>query len=98
MVTEFWSYLSKLKVPPKMFHFLWRCFNGFIPYMEALYQKRIVQEATCPRCQQSNESSLHAAWECHECVVVLEGASFYSKLISRKVSSFSILLEHAMAV
>ncbi|KAM5584244.1 hypothetical protein ABKV19_003882 [Rosa sericea] len=28
---QYWRHLWKLKVPPKMVHFLWRCSMGFIP-------------------------------------------------------------------
>ncbi|KAK9929756.1 hypothetical protein M0R45_026841 [Rubus argutus] len=98
VVTEYWKHLWKLQVPPKILHFLWRCSNGYIPCMESLLKRRITQDAICIRCQQFDETPLHATWQCKDCVAVLEGASFYSSLTTLQVTSFSSLIEFAMKV
>ncbi|PRQ18658.1 putative reverse transcriptase zinc-binding domain-containing protein [Rosa chinensis] len=93
---HYWKHLWKLKVPPKMLHFLWRCSMGFIPCMEALQWKRITQTAQCFRCQQENESPVHATWSCAACVAVFERATFFSSLSSGQYPSFISFFDHAM--
>ncbi|KAL6205568.1 hypothetical protein ACLB2K_022826 [Fragaria x ananassa] len=94
IASVFW----KLKVPPKMNHFLWRCSMGFIPCMWSLYQRYIVQSPLCPRCQAADDTPLHATWSYSFCVAVLERMSFYSKLVSGMLTDFSELLNHAFKV
>ncbi|KAL6214747.1 hypothetical protein ACLB2K_014179 [Fragaria x ananassa] len=98
IASVYWKHLWKLKVPPKMNHFLWRCSMGFIPCMWSLYQRYIVQSPLCPRCQAADDAPLHATWSCSFCVAVLERVSFYSKLVSGMLTDFSELLNHAFKV
>lgn len=93
---DYWKHLWKLKVPPSLLHFLWRGSMGFIPCMEALHWKRIVSSALCFRCQQTQESILHATWSCGLCVAVLERLRFYSVLASNQFSSLSLLVDFAV--
>ncbi|XP_062013995.1 uncharacterized protein LOC133730414 [Rosa rugosa] len=93
---KFWKHLWKLKVPPKMKHFLWRCAMGFIPTMEALHWKRITQTAICFRCHQEIETPVHATWRCGECVAVFERAAFFSKLSTGQFPSFIEFFYYAM--
>ncbi|XP_062021223.1 uncharacterized protein LOC133737733 [Rosa rugosa] len=94
---NFWKHLWKLKLPPKINHFLWRCSMGFIPCMEVLLWKQIAHSASCLRFQQGRESPVHATWGCSCCVAVFERAGFYSKLSSGQFPSFIHLLHHAFS-
>ncbi|KAK9911294.1 hypothetical protein M0R45_035213 [Rubus argutus] len=95
-VSQYWRHLWKLKVPPKMNHFLWRCSRGFIPCKEALLKKRIVDNDECFRCSNVRESPLHATWSCVAARAVLEKASFYSKLTPNSFMDFTLFLEDAL--
>ncbi|XP_062000509.1 uncharacterized protein LOC133717787 isoform X2 [Rosa rugosa] len=64
--------------------------------MEALQWKRITQTAQCFRCQQENESPVHATWSCAACVAVFERATFFSSLSSGQYPSFISFFDHAM--
>lgn len=44
VVSNYWRHLWKLKVPPKMLHFLWRCSTGFLPCKESLFKRKIVAD------------------------------------------------------
>ncbi|XP_062013823.1 uncharacterized protein LOC133730205 [Rosa rugosa] len=48
--------------------------------MSALCTRRIVNTPLCTRCQQANETPLHATYWCPSSVAVLEKVSFFSKL------------------
>ncbi|KAK9921713.1 hypothetical protein M0R45_030213 [Rubus argutus] len=98
VVTEYWRHLWKLKVPPKMLHFLWRCSNGFLPCKASLFWRKIAADSICFRCQQGEETPLHATWDCSMCVVVPLRAGFYSKLHPGSYSSFSDLITHAISI
>ncbi|PRQ37083.1 putative ribonuclease H-like domain, reverse transcriptase zinc-binding domain-containing protein [Rosa chinensis] len=94
--TDYWRHLWKLKIPPKMSHFLWRCSTGYMPCKSALFLRRIITDPTCSRCQQSSETPLHATGLCPVSVAVLEKASFYTKLSQGTWDNFSSFLEDAM--
>lgn len=95
-VTQYWRHLWKLKVPPKMSHFLWRCSMGFIPCKEALLVKRIVDNDECFRCSQGRESPLHATWSCVAARAVLEKTSFYSKLAPNCYLNFTLFFSRML--
>lgn len=95
-VTQYWRHLWKLKIPPKMHHFLWRCSMGFIPCKEALVRKRITADSECFRCSNGQESPLHATWSCVAASAVLEKASFYSKLPPNQYMNFTHFFGDAM--
>lgn len=61
-------------------------------------KRRITTDSLCLRCQQAEETPLHATWECSSCVVVPLRAGLCSKLHLGTFSSFSLLLEKAMEV
>ncbi|PRQ43460.1 putative ribonuclease H-like domain, reverse transcriptase zinc-binding domain-containing protein [Rosa chinensis] len=98
VVTEHWRHLWKLRVPPKMSHFLWRCSTGYLPCMWALFQRWISNSSMCPRCHVAEETPLHATRSCSLCVAVLERASFYLKLNPGTSNNFSSFIEHAIQV
>lgn len=71
-VLKYWKHLWKLKVPPKMNHFLWNCSTGFMPCLWSLYYRYITDHSMCPRCKQADETPLHVTWLCPGSVAVLE--------------------------
>ena len=61
---EMWSIIWKLKVPSKIYNFLWKLFNNVV-HVRLLLWKRIVMETPiCLLCNEGEESIEHMLLEC----------------------------------
>lgn len=61
-----WSFIWKLKIPPKAIIFLWKLHREILPTRVFLH-KRIgnnFNQTLCPRCKGDEESSHHIFWQC----------------------------------
>lgn len=54
-----WRALWKLKIPPKVKHFLWCLCKGALPTRHNLVQRHVEIEDECPWCRDSPETTTH---------------------------------------
>lgn len=66
---ELWNQVWKLKVLPKINHFIWRCSVQAVPMKERLYRRRCSQSDMCPICQVEPETLEHAIFSVHGGVI-----------------------------
>lgn len=59
-----WNTLWKLRVPPKIKFFLWRCLVNVLPTNVALVRRHVDISPMCPRCNLHNETVNHVFFEC----------------------------------
>lgn len=45
-----WEKIWRLKIPGIAKQFLWKALNSILPTKTSLYQKKIVEDVTCPIC------------------------------------------------
>nr|GMD60238.1 Retrovirus-related Pol polyprotein from transposon TNT 1-94 [Ipomoea batatas] len=43
-----WHHIWKLKIPPHVQNYLWRCMHGIVPTMDVLAQRRVTMDLLCP--------------------------------------------------
>uniref|UniRef100_A0A803PWX1 Reverse transcriptase domain-containing protein n=1 Tax=Cannabis sativa TaxID=3483 RepID=A0A803PWX1_CANSA len=78
---KWWSKLWKLKIPPKVKHFVWKMAHSWIPTNSALAHRHIQVEPYCKRCSTgAYENVFHALWGCRVNREVWNGAGFYGRL------------------
>lgn len=54
-----WKKIWTLKVPQKIKHFVWKCFNNCIPTMVNLRNQYIEVDGICPVCSRQYETTDH---------------------------------------
>ncbi|KAG7567730.1 Reverse transcriptase zinc-binding domain [Arabidopsis thaliana x Arabidopsis arenosa] len=54
----------KLKIPPKIQHFLWKCISGAVSTATQLRTRTIPADPTCQRCCQDDETINHILFTC----------------------------------
>lgn len=59
LVDEDWCSLWRVKIPPKVKHFVWRICREVFPTRSNLRRRHMVIGDTCPWCDQVPESTLH---------------------------------------
>ncbi|XP_050233384.1 uncharacterized protein LOC126681873 [Mercurialis annua] len=59
-----WKHLWKLKVPPKVKNFLWRCCSNCLPTRCCLRQRGMSINTDCPLCLSSEETITHLLLSC----------------------------------
>lgn len=59
LLKEVWGQVWKMKVLPKMIHFVWRCLVGTVPVREFLFKKRCSTSNICPVCEIESETTEH---------------------------------------
>ncbi|XP_065635520.1 uncharacterized protein LOC136070080 [Quercus suber] len=62
--TKLWKGIWALNCPNKINNFMWRACRNSVPSKVNLMQRTILQEAICERCNQVEESIVHAVWSC----------------------------------
>ena len=55
---------SKLKVPPKIWTFLWKACSNCLPTRDNLRRKKVQVEGTCDFCRSETEIVAHIIWSC----------------------------------
>ncbi|XP_074373951.1 uncharacterized protein LOC141714325 [Apium graveolens] len=71
-VHEAWSVIWSLAVSPKVRHFLWRICTESLPVRSLLKHRHLIEDATCPRCHQIDESARHSIFECTKVIDLWE--------------------------
>lgn len=61
---EVWSQMWKIKVLPKITHFIWRCLVQAVPVKEKLFKRRCSPSNICPICETEPETVEHAIFLC----------------------------------
>ena len=59
-----WSWIWKLKIPPKIKIFIWKCAHHRILTKSILFLHATVRDQVCPHCNMI-ETSIHVLWDCH---------------------------------
>uniref|UniRef100_A0A803PD49 Reverse transcriptase zinc-binding domain-containing protein n=1 Tax=Cannabis sativa TaxID=3483 RepID=A0A803PD49_CANSA len=64
-LVEWWRKLWRLKIPPKIKHFVWKLVYGWLPTNSTLATRHVMCSDICTRCsKETHESIFHALWEC----------------------------------
>nr|GMD39101.1 putative RNA-directed DNA polymerase [Ipomoea batatas] len=63
-VHGFWRKLWRLKIPPNIRNFLWRCIHNVLPTKGALVRRGVDLDNACPLCSQASESLHHLLFVC----------------------------------
>ncbi|XP_060974712.1 uncharacterized protein LOC133039780 [Cannabis sativa] len=59
-----WKNLSKLPIPPKVHHFLWKACSGCLPTKVQLQSKHVNVDLLCPFCNMHVETIFHVLLDC----------------------------------
>nr|GMD83770.1 uncharacterized protein LOC109174248 [Ipomoea batatas] len=59
-----WNQLWRLKIPPKIKNFIWRCARNILPVKTVLLQRRVEIPHDCPLCHKEVESRSHLFLDC----------------------------------
>lgn len=59
-----WSVISKLNVPGKIKHFLWRACTNNSSTKTSLLNRKFVLDMLCHRCGKCDEDTKHVLWDC----------------------------------
>ncbi|KAK9984665.1 hypothetical protein SO802_034190 [Lithocarpus litseifolius] len=63
---QFWNSMWKLDVPNKIKKFCWRACTESLPIAMNLYRRRVLDSPLCSSCGKSDETTMHALWECEK--------------------------------
>uniref|UniRef100_A0A803PV25 Reverse transcriptase domain-containing protein n=1 Tax=Cannabis sativa TaxID=3483 RepID=A0A803PV25_CANSA len=78
---RWWRQLWKLKIPPKVKHFVWKMAHSWIPTNSALAHRKVQIEPYCTRCSSgAYENVFHALWSCRVNCDVWKISGFSSKI------------------
>ena len=66
LVMRDFGWIWKLNALPRIKMFLWLCAHGSIGVKACLMRRGVVEEESCPICQGTSESILHALRDCHK--------------------------------
>uniref|UniRef100_A0A803QJV0 Reverse transcriptase n=1 Tax=Cannabis sativa TaxID=3483 RepID=A0A803QJV0_CANSA len=65
LMKDWWSKLWKLKLSPKVKHFVWKLANSWLPTHSNLVIRKVMTDPTCHRCSNGvRENIFHALWGC----------------------------------
>lgn len=59
-----WKSLWKLKLPPKIIHFIWRACSESLPLGVELARRKIIMSPSCQRCNAPMETLMHVLTQC----------------------------------
>ena len=59
-----WNNIWKLRVPNKVWHFVWRAVRNSLPTKLNLHKCQVVSEGLCDMCRDCLEDSICALWYC----------------------------------
>ncbi|XP_050238375.1 uncharacterized protein LOC126687864 [Mercurialis annua] len=62
--SDFWKAIWKVKVMPKIKHFIWRALKDILPCFQVLKDRGIHVDDICPRCGAEGESIIHVLKDC----------------------------------
>ncbi|KAL3846198.1 hypothetical protein ACJIZ3_003601 [Penstemon smallii] len=59
-----WNWIWRTFAPPKVKIFLWNCCSKAVPVGDRLRQRKLIMEASCPRCGYEFETIYHCLFKC----------------------------------
>ncbi|KAL5787774.1 hypothetical protein ACOSP7_004723 [Xanthoceras sorbifolium] len=74
-----WSFIWKLRIPPKLSHFLWLVCHGKILTNLQRNIRGISNDASCPRCNFEVEDMQHLFRNCSTSSIIWEDVSFFCR-------------------
>ncbi|KAL5777126.1 hypothetical protein ACOSP7_010052 [Xanthoceras sorbifolium] len=77
-MANWWRFLWKLQLPPKIKHFLWKICHNCIPCFANLAARQIEVDPLCRFCHQAAEVPSHALWSCPLLIRIREACGFLS--------------------
>ena len=86
---KLWNGIWKLRVPPKVRHFLWRVVRDALPTKINLLKRNVMADGVCELYRESNEDTLHALWLCDTVKTIWMSDQSFSFLHSKRFSSFT---------
>ena len=60
-----WSWIWKIKTPEKFKLLVWLACHDAVPTLALLHRRNIATSATCPRCGEDDETTMHCLRDCH---------------------------------
>lgn len=73
-----WMQLWKLKIPPKIKHFLWRILRGCLPLRTQLQSKGVHCPHECPFCETNFGNDWHLFFGCVHAVTIWKKAGSWN--------------------
>uniref|UniRef100_A0A803PM68 RNase H type-1 domain-containing protein n=1 Tax=Cannabis sativa TaxID=3483 RepID=A0A803PM68_CANSA len=78
---RWWRLLWKLKIPPKVKHFVWKMAHSWLPTNSALAYRKVQVEPYCTRCSSgAYENVFHALWGCRVNCEVWKLTGFHGRI------------------
>lgn len=65
-----WQQVWKMKVKPKLKHFLWRALHNWVATGSAIKNRGIEVDVICKRCGMDQETQEHLFFHCEEAALV----------------------------
>jgi hypothetical protein len=59
-----WKAIWDMKVPNSVKLFNWRACQNILPTRVNLFQRKVVDDCSCPCCGSEEETTIHAVWSC----------------------------------
>jgi hypothetical protein len=78
-----WSVLWDISAPPKTRHLVWRVCQGCIPIRNQLLQRQVECGASCPLCNEENETEFHIFFTCPQVLTSWEAAGLGHVVLNR---------------
>lgn len=91
-----WDVIWAKEIPEKIKVFMWRSTQNLLPAAHNLWQRKIIKEPVCWRCQKENEDIFHALMRCKHAEKVWKLTNYYQhiKCLARQ-DMLSVLQELA---
>lgn len=93
-----WRKIWKLKVPPKVYMFIWRACTNSVPTRDNLSRRRVSVGVECEICYQHPETVTHVLWECPFARNVWGLCKGRIQKCSNTASDFFLLFKHMMSI
>ncbi|KAL6517658.1 hypothetical protein OROMI_033359 [Orobanche minor] len=75
-----WKTIWKLRTPPKIVHFIWRCVYGALPFADTLSRRGVTIDDACPFCEVGPSQATHLFFECNFAMDIWRKAAMDSKI------------------
>ena len=92
--TQVWNAIWSLKIPAKVRHFLWRACHEALPTRTNLQFRHVIQDPRCANYMETNETVLHALWQCKPIREMWTASPWSSSMIQNQYLNFMELFHH----
>ena len=87
-----WNGIWKLRVPQKVWHFLWKAVREALPTKFNLCKRQVVADGLCEQCRDSAKDSIHVLWFCDSVKPIWMSDQRFSFWRSKRFSEFEDLV------